>query len=232
MPYFQRKPIGELADRVGVTIPGTPSRGALASVPNAVAGAMPTSAKAVTDIVRQATAILTSERRGVQARGAQPRYATRATPDTGSPVDTLQRQINGLIEQIAAIVAQPAAAIEPTNSPEPPAGFARVLTSSQPVPPGHPAIIRLSLVNEDEETAEIDFVATDLIGEPGARICADRVSFEPHRVTLGPGHSQPIEVQVLVPADTPESRYTGLIRASLLDYLHAVIVVEVKRSPR
>jgi len=143
-------------------------------------------------------------------------------------VEELQRQINTLIEQIAALVAGPPPSRAASLIHETQEESAPVLSPAAPVAAGHAALIALSLINEDQESADIAFLCTDLIGDAGARIPAARVSFDPSRVTLAPGHTHPVEAQVLVPAGTPEGVYAGLMRASRLEALHAVLVVHVE----
>ena len=64
---------------------------------------------------------------------------------------------------------------------------APVLASSGPVAPGGTAQISVSLVNEDEQSAQIVFFSTGLIGEDGACIPAERISFQPRELMLSPG---------------------------------------------
>ena len=47
---------------------------------------------------------------------------------------------------------------------------------------------------------------------------------------LEAGQSGEVTVQVVVPAHTRAGVYSGLIRASKFDYLHAVLVVQVEES--
>jgi hypothetical protein len=49
-------------------------------------------------------------------------------------------------------------------------------------------------------------------------------------VTLGPGDTGEVTVRVLVPPQTRCGIYSGLVRASQLDYLHAVLVVRVQEQ--
>ena len=106
---------------------------------------------------------------------------------------------------------------------------APVLTPPGPVAPGGTAGTVLTLVNEDEHAARIIFFSTGLIGENGAHIPVDRVSFQPPELTLSPGTTGDVHVHVAVPMATPCGVYSGVIRASTLDHLHAVLVVRVER---
>ena len=85
-------------------------------------------------------------------------------------------------------------------------------------------------MNEDEQPAQIAFLATGLIGEDGRCIPAERVSFQPRELMLSPGKTGEVTVRVAIPAQTRCGVYSGLVRASKLDYLHAVLVLQVEYS--
>ena len=241
MPYFQRKPVEELADSVRsqLQIPGLPSR--VRALPGAAsASTRPDWPLApATGIVEQAAAVLASERPNVS-----PGPSTRS--DIGSlgatqsaRVSELQEQVNALIEQFAALIARPPnldalaapyASVPVRETPDA-AGTvvepAPVLAPPDPVAPGGTAQICISLANEDERPAQIVFFATGLIGEDGECIPAERISFEPRELMLSPGKTGAVIVRVVIPAQTRCGVYSGLVRASKLDYLHAVLVVQV-----
>jgi len=107
---------------------------------------------------------------------------------------------------------------------------APVLSPPGPVAPGGTAQAIVSLVSEDDEPVQIVFFGTDLIGEDGALIPAQCASFQPSELMLEAGQSGEVTVQVVIPAHTRTGVYSGLIRASKFDYLHAVLVVQVEES--
>ncbi len=243
MPYFQRKPIEQLADELlsNVPIPGLPSRGR--TLPAAAVSRLVNPYAATTGIVEQAAAVLASERPAMgPAPGARPDIdPLPSTP--GTEVTRLQGQVNGLVEQLAALIGRPAvpASGAPPTSPylaQQPASTAAecivepapVLAPSRPVAPGGSTQISISLVNEDEQSAQITFLSTGLIGEDGRCIPAERVSFQPRELVLSPGKTGQVTVRVVIPAQTQCGVYSGLVRASRLDYLHAVLVVQVEYS--
>jgi hypothetical protein len=243
MPYFQRKPIEELVDTVRsiVPIPGLPSRGP-APAPGVTAGAGSVGPLgAITGIVEQAAAVLASARPGGNA-GSAARSGSMA-PTQSILTSQLQEQVNGLVEQVVALAvrptgletAAPASSMFPGQAPpfdaadvivEP----APVLSPPGPVAPGGAAHTKISLVNEDKQPAQIVFFSTSLIGEDGDHIPAEWVSFQPRELTLSPGKSGEVIVRVVVPWQTRCGIYSGLIRASKLDYLHAVLVVQVEAT--
>ncbi len=243
MPYFQRKPIEGLVEtiRSQFPIPGLPSRGY--TLPGAaIAGMQPENPlAAITGIVEQAAAVLAAERPSANAPAAARFSDYGSVPSTqGNRVSQLQEQVNGLIEQLSALLGRPptldSAALPDMSVPLQAASSdsaclivepAPVLSPAAPVAPGGTAQISMSLVNEDEQPGEIAFFSTGLVGEDGACISAERVSFQPRELTLQPGNSGEVIVRVVVPAQTRCGVYSGLVRASRLDYLHAVVVVQV-----
>jgi hypothetical protein len=242
MPYFQRKPIEGLIDivRSPGSIPGLPSRGAVPG--SSVAGIQQpgSSPAAMTGIVEQAAAVLDSERPRGNAGPAPGSAAGSATTVPNAQIGQLQQQANDLIEQLLALtggqrdVATTAAAPRyggqeaPCDDPDLIVEPAPVLSPSGPVAPGATAQIWISLVNEDDRPAQIAFFSTGLIGNNGEHIPAERISCQPREIMLPPGKTGEVTVRVVVPAQTPCGVYSGLIRASKLDYLHAVLVVQVE----
>jgi hypothetical protein len=240
MPYFQRKPIEGLVDAVlsNVPNPGLPSR--VRALPAAgAAGTWPASTPAtITGIVEQATAVLATER---------PSPAPYAWSDVSSAstqsarISQLQEQVNALIEQLVALASRPsaldvaAAQLTSVSGQKAPSDSAHlivepapVLSPAGPIAPGGTAQICISLVNEDDQPAQIVFFSTGLVGEDGERIPAERISFEPRELILSPGKTGEVMVRMVVPAQTRCGVYSGLVRASKLDYLHAVVVVQVE----
>jgi hypothetical protein len=240
MPYFQRKPIEGLVDAAlsNAPIPGLPSR---IRTPAAVGADMRPfcPVATATGIVEQATTVLASERPGVSP-------VPSVWPDAGSIASTqsiqsseLQAQLSQLIEQFVALASRPpsldaGAQLPRTVLERAPSSDAScvvepapVLAPPGPVAPGGTAQISISLVNEDQQPAQIVFFSTGLIGEDGERIPAERVSFQPRELMLLPGKTGEVIVGVVIPAQTRCGVYSGLVRASKLDYLHAVLVVQV-----
>jgi hypothetical protein len=243
MPYFQRKPIEGLADQLLsiVSFPGLPSRGR--SLPAGAASRLVNPYAVTTGIVEQAAAVLASERpsTGPAPVARSDTDSLSSTPRT--QVTQLQEQVYALVEQLAALVSRPAvpasgAPLTPSYLAQQPASTAAecivepapVLSPTRPVAPGGTTQINISLVNEDEQSAQIAFFCTELIGEDGRCIPAERVSFQPRELLLSPGKTGQVTVRIIIPEETHCGVYSGLVRASKLDYLHAVLVVQVEYS--
>jgi hypothetical protein len=89
--------------------------------------------------------------------------------------------------------------------------------------------LTMSLENEsDQTTAEFTLHAAELVSASGARIPSDNVSFSPATLSVGPRSSGQVSVKVSVPAKTPPGAYEGLIRATQLDGLRAILSIEVE----
>ena len=244
MPYFQRKPIDGLIDIVGsrAPIPGLPSRGPAPST-GVAANTQPVSpSAAITGIVEQAGAALTSGRPSRTAGSSAGSGAGSLASAQGMQIRQLQERASELIEQFFAV----AGGRWSLETAAPPSTFftgqvplsdaadlivepAPALSPPGPIAPGGTAQISISLVNDDQRPAHVAFFSTDLIGQDGAHIPAEGVSFEPRELELPSGKTGEVMVRVDVPAHTRCGVYSGLIRASTLDYLHAVLVVQVER---
>jgi hypothetical protein len=99
------------------------------------------------------------------------------------------------------------------------------------VAPGQLASISMSLENAaDKETEEIELHASDLVSAEGHRIESGLVQFSPKDLTLGSNSTQQVSISITVPEATPEGAYAGLIQATRMDHLRAVLVIHVKKQ--
>lgn len=94
---------------------------------------------------------------------------------------------------------------------------------------GGDATVSISLENEsDQQTAEFTLVAGELVSASGERIAASAVTFTPPTLSVGPRSSGQVVVRVAVPAGTRPGTYEGLVRATQLDALRALLSIEVE----
>ena len=110
------------------------------------------------------------------------------------------------------------------------AGATRLPTVRMPgtVAPGKDAVLTMSLENEsDTTTAEFTLHSSELVSASGARIPASAVMFEPATLAVGPRAAGRVAVRVRVPADAKPGSYEGLLRATQLDGLRAMLAVNV-----
>jgi hypothetical protein len=193
----------------------------------------------MTGIVEQATKVLSSEQPRIKPEPYVLPTASSGISSQGISAGQLQEQVKVLIDKFVALASQspPLDTALPQSmlfgGRESPSDAALtiepapVLSPSGPVAPGSTAQVRIKLVNEDDQPAYIDFLSTALVGENGAQIPTANISFEPHEMTLAPGSTGAVIVRTTIPARTRSGVYSGLLRASTLDYLHAVLVVQV-----
>jgi hypothetical protein len=240
MPYFQRKPADTLVDAVLASVPGLPSRGALAPAAALVSVGPFAGPATTTGIVEQAAAVLAAERPSASPGPSMRSDAGSIPSAPGVAVSQLREQVNLLVEQFVSLAGRAPGphlgAPPPTRSAGPgtrsDTGLvvepAPVVSPPGPVAPGATAQIGIALVNEDEQPAQIVFFSTALVGEDGTRIAAESISVQPRELTLAPGETGEVIVRVAIPAQARCGVYSGLIRASKIDYLHAVLVVQVE----
>ena len=108
-------------------------------------------------------------------------------------------------------------------------GAVLTLAGTRSYRPGQTAELPMLIENDSESaTDEFRFQSSDLIDVvSGGRIQAQQVSFTPSPLTIGPRESVRVTVAVAVPMGTPSGSYAGLVQASRLDHLRAVLQLQV-----
>jgi len=103
------------------------------------------------------------------------------------------------------------------------------LAISKATRPGGQVKFQMTLENEgDSQTERSGLISTDLQSSTGERISSDNVTFRPESVTLEPRESLKVDVIIDIPGDTPPGKYSGLIQATRLEMMRAVISVIVE----
>ena len=69
---------------------------------------------------------------------------------------------------------------------------------------------------------------TELLHPSGARIGADNMKFDPEELELAPGDVRSMTLHVSIPADAEAGRYVGVLVASGLDDLRAIVELQVR----
>lgn len=88
--------------------------------------------------------------------------------------------------------------------------------------------VAMSLENpSDVGTADFTLHASDLVSAGGARITAGQITFAPSHLSVGPKGAGRVDVTVAVPAGTAAGTYEGLVRATQLEGLRALLTVVV-----
>lgn len=108
-------------------------------------------------------------------------------------------------------------------------GAALTLTSPRSFLPGETAEIPVLLENDsDSATEQFQLRSSDLMDAVSAgRIPAQQVSFTPSPLRIGPRDSVKVMVAVAIPIGTPAGSYAGLVQASQLEHLRAILQVQV-----
>ena len=218
-----------------IPLPGAELLTASAPVPLHLAGLTrptPTSApvavsEEASSIVTQAASILDEE----MARGV---LAARRSPYGGTSESTganpMLRQVHDLLDNVAA--AWHGLQGVPAGLPgrQPAVGTAEAPARLRPatVHAGARATISLLLRNSESRALRLRPAATDLVGSRGGRIPASLVECIPADVDLGPQEQRELTIAVSIPADTSSGCYSGLLVVRGLEYLRALVTIEVE----
>lgn len=141
--------------------------------------------------------------------------------------------IGGIARRAVRISSADDAAPRRRAAPAPAAASSRrdvvaSLSVPEPVEPGGTATVAMSVENDgDDPTGNFGFVFSPLVSPTGARIDATQITSTPKRLNLAARAGKRIEVRVDVPESTPSGTYSGLLQASRLDQVRAVLVVTV-----
>jgi hypothetical protein len=98
----------------------------------------------------------------------------------------------------------------------------------RPVKAGSSAEVPMTLENSGQKPTErTTFHCTDLVDAGGNRLPASSVSFKPRSLIIAAQKSAKVTVVLNVPEGTPPGVYSGLVQASKLNQLRALLAVEV-----
>ena len=176
-------------------------------------------------IVTEAVSVLDEEMaRGVlAARNAQ--MAPGRQADAGSVLRQLHDAVDGLARlfpEMQGMPSRPAARIAGPES----AALPHVKPQSA-ILAGQRATISMTLCNKEDRAVRLTPLTTDLIGTAGRRLSCDLIDFTPREVRLEPGAQADVQGHLLVPAGTVPGLYAGLLIVTGIDYLRALITIEV-----
>jgi hypothetical protein len=96
------------------------------------------------------------------------------------------------------------------------------------VKPGEAVEIPMTLENEsDKPTEAFFFHCSDLMNTAGERIPAHQVTFSPERLMIEPQKATIVTVIVHVPENASPGVYSGLLQATRMDQLRAVLTIQI-----
>jgi hypothetical protein len=180
-------------------------------------------------IVSQAASILDEEMaKGVLAARRSVVTAPYGYPDANNPV---LRQIHDLVDKVASIWPnQQSAQAQPPAASQPATTDADPLTEVRPratVRPGQRATISMTLCNSESRSVRLVPASTDLLGSRGGRIASALLEFTPSEFSLEPQEERDVAIATTVPADATPGCYSGLLVVRGVDYLRALITIDV-----
>jgi hypothetical protein len=195
-------------------------------------------AKPIPDIVGQQAASIVSQAASIldeeMAKGVlAARRSSGAAPQGYSDATTpLLRQVHDLVDSVAAMwpSVQNAAGAQPLLAPQPVASDADPLAELRPrttVKPGQRATISMTLCNSESRVVRLVPAATDLLGSRGGGIAASLLEFTPPDCSLEPQEQRDLAITTTVPSDTAPGCYSGLLVVRGVDYLRALVTIEV-----
>ena len=252
MPYYRRQghspdeaavdvvsPIVDGIEHVGRTLrqmlplPGlaeAPTRQGRTIVDDAIAGfsrtGMPLAdLQAAPSIVTEAVSVLDEEMaRGVlAARDAQVPQGRRTD---ASPV---LRQLHDALDSLARLFPELQGMANPTATRVPASDDAALPHVKPPLATrsGQRATISMTLCNKEDRAVRLTPMTTDLINSAGHRLSRDLIDFAPREVHLEPGVTTDVQGHLVIPVETSPGCYAGLLVVAGVDYLRALITIEV-----
>lgn len=204
-------------------LPMPPQGSAAQSNPFDNAGA--TVGEPAASIVSQAASVLDEEMaRGVLA-------ARSGAVDYSSAGNPALRQMHDLVDNLAVLWPQlQGEAAKGPSSYQLATGDAETLVTVKPratVKPGERATISMTLRNSESQAVRLVPTATDLLGSRGGRIPSSLLGFTPSEIALEPQEQKDLTISTTVPVDAAAGCYSGLLVVRGLDYLRALMTIEV-----
>jgi hypothetical protein len=252
MPYYRRQghspdeagddviaPIVEGVENVGRTLrqmlpfPGSAeplTRQGRTVVDDALGGVPGTAApfadpKAAASIVAEAVSVLDEE----MARGVLAARNANVPPGRRADAGSVLRQVHDAVDALARLFPELQGM---TNRPVAPAEASGEVALPHVKPSsatrsGQRATVSMTLCNKEDRAVRLTPMTTDLIGSGGHRLSRDLLDFAPREVHLEPGASTDLQGHLVIPVGTPPGSYAGLVVVAGVDYLRALITIEV-----
>jgi hypothetical protein len=171
-----------------------------------------------------------------KVRGKDPKEVMqRFRHDAHEVLDILVDMVNlatnslGEVTQRVITITEGQPTVQGRKSQPSSPGGVPTLNVEQPVKAGQAVEIPLTLENGgDSPTEEFGFYSSDLLNATGEHISAEQISFQPKAVTIDPHGSTPVTVVISIPEGASPGVYSGLVQATKLELLRAVLTVRVE----
>ena len=141
------------------------------------------------------------------------------------------RQMHEFVDSLAALWPNLQGGAAKGSSTYPPAtsdaGPLAEVSPRAAVKPGERATISMTLRNSESQPVRLVPTATDLLGSRGGRIPNSLLEFTPSEIALEPQEQKALAISTTVPVDAAPGCYSGLLVVRGLDYLRALITIEV-----
>jgi hypothetical protein len=168
-------------------------------------------------------------------RGADPQEVMqRFRRDAHEVVDILIDLVNvatnslGGLAQRVVHISEAGGGTNDGAKPRGPASAVPSLSVPQAVRSGESVEVPLTLENDgDNPTDNFEFMCSDLVNPGGQRIDGQFVSFAPASLTIAPHSAATVMISVSVPTGTPPGTYSGILQATRLERLRAVLSISI-----
>lgn len=182
-------------------------------------------------IVSQAAAILDEE----MARGVLDARGARQTSDSPGvdPASAVWRQLHDLIDNVSRLWPMHGIPTSVSQGLRRGEEYGRQEGMPQLKPPsplrrGQRGTVSMALCNKEDRPVQLTPMATDLISSTGGRMPSSVFEFVPKVVRLEPAAEMDVVGQVVIPSDCAPGCFAGLLVVSGVDYLRAVITIQVE----
>jgi hypothetical protein len=109
-----------------------------------------------------------------------------------------------------------------------PAGVATV-SVPEAVAAGEAAEAAVLVENDGDSATDIfQLTSSDFVSSTGGRIPSAQVTFSPEPIQIPPHAHQRVSLSIRIPVGAEPGVYTGVVQATKLEYVRAVVVVTVK----
>jgi len=229
MQYYRRKPLN-LSQNYLPALEDVIDPGILQDASTTVEQLIPDPAS----LIQSAASILDEEMElGAIAAKSLPQYGGNPTIPGQTevlPTDGLLKDIHQFVDKFSEAIAQmpPSMGYDFPIPSQDECESVPILRSRQSIRVGEVGSLTFKLHNDSETAASFTLHCTDLLSGSGGRIASQTVEFTPQNVQLKQDASIEVMLKFRVPPGSIPGIYSGLLIASDLSYLQAVITFIVE----